>query len=248
MSACADNLLRSPAEPTEDLKTQLEQIEVIASTPAVSEWVRNSLIQFQEETGRTDFRLEFISPGEGVQAAQDQSVHLLVIGSQPPADWFATPIGADAVVVILNPENPIRNLDPTALADIFSGRLQNWNALGDGDGFIQPIIPMAGDEIREYFKQKLLPDKSFYLGSLLAPTPKAMLSMVAEDVNAIGFAPLHTLNSEVKPIAIQSIKPSQGNISDGSYPLVFPIVATTPEEPSGSLRVWLEWLQSNPEQ
>jgi DNA-binding transcriptional LysR family regulator len=233
---------QSQTQPTLDLETQLAQIEYIAATQAVSEWTRNSLAQFQLDTGWTDFQLEYISSIESNIMVEGQDFQLFIQAGPPPEGWFATPLGEDAIAVIVHPDNPIRDLDPNALGDVFSGRVQTWEELDGRGGYIQPVIPLEGDELREIFERTYLPG-AYHLGSRLAPTPQAMLTIVAGNPDAIGFIPLHVLDSTVKALSIQGIRASEKSISDGSYPLAFTIVATAEEEPHGTIRSWLEWVQ-----
>jgi hypothetical protein len=241
ITACSS--LQPQAQPTEDLAAELAWIQPIAATQAVSEWTRSSLARFQQETGRTDFRLEYIASLEIERAQGEQGYQLYVIGGPPPEGWFTTPLGEDAIAFIVHPENPIRDLDSEALGSIFAGRVQNWGELGGREGFIQPVVPLEQDELRELLAQTYLDRSSFYPGSRIAPTPQAMLEIVAENPAAIGFVPLHVLDSRVKALSVQGIRASERSILDGTYPLIFPILATAPAEPNGTLRTWLEWIQ-----
>jgi DNA-binding transcriptional LysR family regulator len=245
VTACS-NSFQSQTTPTADPDPLSAKIEYIAATQAVSIWTRESLTDFQQATGWTDFQLEFVAAEAPQRLLEEQDYALFIIAGLPPDGWFATPLGKDAIAVIVHPSNPVRDLDPNALGEIFTGRVQTWEDLAGRGGFIQPVIPLEGDELRHQFERIYL-QGSYHLGSRLAPTPQAMLEIVAENPDAIGFVPLHTLDSSVKALSIEGIRASDRSVSDGSYPLVFPILATAPEEPHGMLRSWLEWIQSGSE-
>lgn len=70
------------------------------------------------------------------------------------------------------------------------------------------------------------------LNSEVTSSNLVVIKSVADDKNAIGYTSLGTLNGNVKPIAIDGVKPEAANVADGTYPLVrkFDIVFSEPLE------------------
>lgn len=59
-----------------------------------------------------------------------------------------------------------------------------------------------------------------------------MLSTVSEDVGAIGYISMGSLQESVKPLAIDGVAPSQETVQRGNYPVVRPFLLVAPEQVS----------------
>jgi ABC-type phosphate transport system substrate-binding protein len=71
-----------------------------------------------------------------------------------------------------------------------------------------------------------------------------MVSMVMANPYAIGYVPLSYTTDEARIVRVDGSLPGSSNLGDGTYPLLLEVVAMAPEEPTGPLRDWLIWLQS----
>jgi ABC-type phosphate transport system substrate-binding protein len=131
------------------------------------------------------------------------------------------------------------------LTAIFHGDIESWAELDGEDLPIQPVIPLPGDEIREYFDIHVLEDSGFSPDAYLAPSPLAMIEMVAEDEGAIGIMPLTQVTDMVRIVRIDGILPQSSTVGDGRYPLRIEILALAPERPGGTTHEWLAWLQAS---
>jgi hypothetical protein len=67
-----------------------------------------------------------------------------------------------------------------------------------------------------------------------------MLSLVRDDLGAIGVLPLSALSSDVGLVSIDGRDPMRGN----GYPFAIEVLGIAPKEPSGIVRDWLAWLQA----
>jgi phosphate transport system substrate-binding protein len=177
----------------------------------------------------------------GLESAESQGSALVVTSTEPPAGWFVTPLGKDSVVFVVNAEFPLQELATEEIVDIFIGRTDNWQSLGGPDLAIQAIVPLQGAESRSYLQQTLLGDRRFTSSALLGPVPEAVLSLVQEDLGAIGFLPLSAVSGDVGLLSIDGLDPMEA----ANYPFMFEVLATAPNEPGGIVRDWLAWLQAS---
>ncbi len=168
---------------------------------------------------------------------------LALAGGTPPDGWFATPLFEEGIAVIVHPGNRVRSYTLEDLAAVFSGQVRNWSDLGGANQAIQPIIPIATDEIRVQFESIVLGELSPAVNTLLAPTPSAMNRMIAEDPGAVGYIPLSILSEQVRAVRVEKFLPSIKSVQDGDYPLSITVLAFAPKEPIGALRDWLVWIQ-----
>ena len=171
----------------------------------------------------------------------DDSVKLIIAYEAPesvkeelkadgdPLDQKA--IGRDALVFIVNEENPVQSLTQQQLRDIYAGRITSWKDVGGADSPIVAFQRGVDSGSQTLFK-KLLIDKGD--GQLMAaPTELAPADMgglvdsIAEynnSANAIGFSVYYYISEMYsKPglrlLAVDGVTPSNHTIADQSYPL-----------------------------
>jgi phosphate transport system substrate-binding protein len=183
-------------------------------------------------------------PEAALASLEDGSGDVLIGSLTPPTGWFATPLSEDGIVVVVHPDLRVRDLSIDELAAIFTGRMSSWDSLADTDLPIQPVIPLPGDEVRAAFQSTVMNRQRFTNNALLGPTPAAVLQLVGENEGAVGFLPYSAVGDKVRPIRVEGILPGTATIHDGRYPLPITILAIAPHEPSGEVRTWLVWLQS----
>jgi ABC-type phosphate transport system substrate-binding protein len=227
--------------------TPLPDIGQVFTTPGVFPFVRRWFTAYRQAAGTPSFDA-VVLPIDAARSAVEQDQGELLISAAPPPDgWFATPLGHEPLVVILHPQVRVGNLNRGQLADIFSGRATSWRAFGAGDIPIQPIIPIDGDEWRQLFQEVALGGGPFASTALLAPTPAAMLELVSLTPGAVGLAPASSVGEVLPLIRLAGVLPLQREVLAGRYPLALQIVAAAPQEPSGDIRLWLEWIQAQVE-
>jgi len=192
------------------------------------------------------FDLDTRTRAEGLDRVEQGEADLLVTSGEPPAGWFATPLGRMGLAVVVHPDNPVRDLSLDELRDLFTGLSDSWEDVGGRQLAVQPVLPLPGEPIGVTFALQVLGDANPWPGALLAPTAAAMTQLVAEDHAAIGILPSAALSETLRAVRIEGILPGQSTIASGTYPLTLSLLATAPSEPVSPLRDFLVWIQSNP--
>jgi len=198
----------------------------------------------EELDGALPFDLATSTRTEGIDQVEDGEAALLVTSGEPPDGWFATPLGPQAMAVIIHPDNPIRDLGLDELLDLYTGHSSSWEGVGGRDVPVQPILPLPGEPVGDAFRARVLADARPWPGTFLAPTAAAALEVVMENKGALGVVPLAAVTPEVRLLRIGGILPGDSTIGSGTYPLTVELFATAPEEPGPPLRDFLVWIQS----
>lgn len=233
--ACAPTLTATPTK----------SLIRVTTTPAFESLVTQWTIEYMDvqDTARIDLR---VLPLEGaLDAAEGGTADVIIAGIQPPQGWFATPLSLEGVSVVVHPTNSIRSLSLEDLAALFNGDIDSWGTLGGKDLPVQPVIPLPGDETREYFDTRVLKGAGFSPDAFLAPSPLAMVAMVTEDEEAIGILPLSQVTDVVRVVRVDGVLPQTITVQEGQYPLHIEILALAPEQPGGATHEWLTWLQAS---
>jgi phosphate transport system substrate-binding protein len=99
-------------------------------------------------------------------------------------------VALDAVVPIVAPGNPVRDIQPQDLALVFAGRITNWSTLGGPDAPIALHLPDASTGLGQSIEDRLLTpvQLSFAEGIVRHPISQDIEEAVAADPFAIGIA------------------------------------------------------------
>jgi len=184
------------------------------------------------------------------EAAEDTKALLDEIGTE----LEITPIGLDALVFIVNEQNPVQSMTQQQLKDVYTGKITNWQELGGEDLDITAFqrVPTSGSQ--SLFIKLLMQDtepmeapKEFapaQMGELIEG-----LAAYNNEGSALGYSVFYYASyMYAKPglrfLAVDGVAPTDETIADQSYPLLNPFyVAIRADEPEGSpARVLRDWL------
>ena len=166
-------------------------------------------------------------------------------------------IARDAIAVIVNPENPVSELTLQQLSDIYSGKINNWSAVGGEDRRIVRLSRETNSGTHIYFLETVLRlgDKEnktlFSTDTLLLPSSEGIILEVRQNPNAIGYDGLVYVPDDLKMIAIAKedggayVLPSIPTVNDKSYPIARDLYMYTDGEPTGVVADYLAWILSD---
>lgn len=220
-------------------------IQRLATSPSMRSLVVSWMEAYAHQSlYHGDLFLEVLSPESLLSSAEAGEVDLAIVAEQPPAGWFATPLGRQPIAIVLHPDNPHASFTFEELAMLFNGKVRSWDVFGQKAGEVLPLIPIPGDPFRERFAALVLDGQAFSPFSLLSATPEMLLQRVSELSGGIGFLPLNHTPQGVKVALVGGAHPGASKEKTRDYPLWVEIVATAPKQPEGSLYDFLLWLQS----
>ena len=154
-------------------------------------------------------------------------------------------IARDGIVLVVHPSNPVDDLSLAQVKDIFSSRTHNWQEVGGRDSEIVLVSREAGSGTRDGFETLAMDGETVSDRALIANSTGAIRMIVADDRNAIGYISLAVLDPTVKPLHIEGVKPTAGNILNGKYPVSRPFIYLTREEPAGLTKAFIDFVLSD---
>lgn len=217
-------------------------VEAAYVSPHLEPIVVQAMLVYQSEAGPLPFDLERrLNP---VQAASELDGSLAFAPPPVPEGWFAAPYAREAVAIITHPQTGVTDLSIPQLAGLFTGRLADWSAVSGETGRVQPVIPVAGDSLRERFGELVLHDQRFAQHSILAASPAAAIEFVQSERAGIAFVPASSLTDNVTVVRVEGASPIRA-VASGRYPLTIEILFLSQEEPDGPVRDFLIWIQTH---
>lgn len=137
-----------------------------------------------------------------------------------------TVLAYDGIAVIVNPENEVSDLKVEEIADIYTGKITNWKDVGGKDGEIVLIGREAGSGTRDGFEEITKTKDSCKYRQELTSTGD-VITTVAGNPNAIGYASLASIKDNVKALKVGGVAPTESTVKDGSYVIQRPFELIT---------------------
>ena len=188
---------------------------------------------FETDTGIT-VTYNATGSGAGIQAIQEGRCDIGLASRNLKDEEKAngleeTILAYDGIAIIVNPANPIKDLDVETIAKIYTGEIKNWKEVGGNDAEIVLIGREAGSGTRDGFESITdTEDKCAYRQELASTGD--VITTVASNPNAIGYASLASVKDTVKALTVDGVAPSEATIKDGSYVVQRPFVLVTKKD------------------
>jgi len=144
-------------------------------------------------------------------------------------DIEVIPIVKDAFVLFVNADNPVKDLSQEQLKDIYTGKINNWKAVGGSDVGIIPYQRGSTSGSQTLFLSLLMRD------TLPMPAPSeyyiadmgGIIDAVAQYRNgdaSIGFSVFYYAsvmyeNQNIRLLEVDGVLPTEDSIISGAYPL-----------------------------
>jgi phosphate transport system substrate-binding protein len=141
-------------------------------------------------------------------------------------------VARDGIAIVVNPKNPIKEIDMQNLAQIFTGAITRWNKLGGGDEEILVFSRESSSGTYVFFQEHVLKNKDYTPKAKLMPATSAIIESVSADKGAIGYVGLGyalAAGGKIKILAVKAdanspaVMPSDQTVIDGSYAVARPL-------------------------
>lgn len=134
-------------------------------------------------------------------------------------------IAIDGLAIIVHPSNPIGTLSVEQIAQLFSGDIEDWAALGGKPGKVRPYARDDNSGTYDTFKELVLTPggRTLAAGAQRFESSTQLSDAVSSDPNGIGFIGLPYIR-QAKAVAVaagnsQPMPPSTTLIATEDYPL-----------------------------
>ncbi len=164
-------------------------------------------------------------------------------------------VGQDALAVFIHKDNPLEEISIEQLAELYGdgGSIQNWSDLGvtlpgNANDEIVRVSRQNNSGTYAYFREFVLDDNDFKLGSIDLSGSADVISMVEKTISAIGYSGMGYATPDVKMVKVKvksdsaAVAPTAETALNGNYPITRPLRIYTPKAPSGIVRDYLDWI------
>lgn len=188
---------------------------------------------FKQQNSGVNFTYNPTGSGSGITAVSEGRCDIGLSSRSLKDDEKAsglkeTILAYDGIAVIVNPQNQLSDLSVYDIKKIYTGEVTNWKDVGGSDGEIVLIGREAGSGTRDGFESITdTKDKCKYRQELTSTGD--VITTVAQNPNAIGYASLASIKDTVKALKVGGVTPTEETVKDGSYVVQRPFVLVTKE-------------------
>lgn len=148
------------------------------------------------------------------------------------------PLAEEPVLILVNKNNPIKNLSTEQVRSIFRGDINNWKTVGGWDKPIVVVTRLHCKKRPGHWKTILPSANDFVKKRLDVSSAEEMVKLVTDfdtSIGHIGSTWEFSKNNHVKAVTIDNIKASAENLKNKSYPFHRQLSAITNLNPSANI-------------
>ena len=235
LTACGSKNDNSADTNTDGSNTETTLSGTVSTDGSTSmEKVINSLGEsFMAMNKDVKFTYNPTGSGSGIQAVSEGRCDIglssrALKDDEKTSGLVETVVALDGIAIVVNPENPVSDLDIDTIAKIYTGEIANWKDVGGNDAEIVLIGREAGSGTRDGFESITdTKDACAYRQELTSTGD--VINTVSQNPDAIGYASLSAVGDSVKALTVGSVEATEATVKDGSYVVQRPFVLVTKE-------------------
>ena len=214
LTACGSKNDNSADTNTDGSNTETTLSGTVSTDGSTSmEKVINSLGEsFMAMNKDVKFTYNPTGSGSGIQAVSEGRCDIglssrALKDDEKASGLVETVVALDGIAIVVNPENPVSDLDIDTIAKIYTGEITNWKDVGGNDAEIVLIGREAGSGTRDGFES--------------ITGTKDACKYQNELTSAVG--------DSVKALTVGGVEATEATVKDGSYVVQRPFVLVTKE-------------------
>ncbi len=235
LTACGSKNDNSADTNTDGSNTETTLSGTVSTDGSTSmEKVINSLGEsFMAMNKDVKFTYNPTGSGSGIQAVSEGRCDIglssrALKDDEKASGLVETVVALDGIAIVVNPENPVSDLDIDTIAKIYTGEITNWKDVGGNDAEIVLIGREAGSGTRDGFESITGTKDACQYRQELTSTGD-VINTVSQNPDAIGYASLSAVGDSVKALTVGGVEATEATVKDGSYVVQRPFVLVTKE-------------------
>ena len=235
LTACGSKNDNSADTNTDGSNTETTLSGTVSTDGSTSmEKVINSLGEsFMAMNKDVKFTYNPTGSGSGIQAVSEGRCDIglssrALKDDEKASGLVETVVALDGIAIVVNPENPVSDLDIDTIAKIYTGEITNWKDVGGNDAEIVLIGREAGSGTRDGF-ESITDTKDACQNRQELTSTGDVITTVSQNPDAIGYASLSAVGDSVKALTVGGVEATEATVKDGSYVVQRPFVLVTKE-------------------
>ncbi len=154
-------------------------------------------------------------------------------------------VAVDAIIPVVHPSNPVKNLTVEQLRDIYMGKISNWKEVGGPDKKIAAVTRDTSSGTFEVWEEKVMNKEKIMPQAQVVASNGAMVQSVAGNPGAVGYVGIGYIDKSTKALTVNGIEGNAKNALNGSFPVSRYLYMFTPGWPTGEVMDFMNYLLSD---
>ncbi|WP_449290535.1 phosphate ABC transporter substrate-binding protein [Oscillibacter ruminantium] len=189
--------------------------------------------QFMADNSGVTVSYDPTGSGAGIEAVSNGTCDIGLASrglKDSEAGLTATTVALDGIAVIVNANSKVEDLTVDQIAQLFTGTITDWSAVGGDAGAVACIGRESGSGTRDGFESITGTADACVLSQELTSTG-AVIEAVKNNPSAIGYASLSAVEGQdgIKAVTVSGVACTEETVLDGSYAIQRPFVLVTKE-------------------
>ncbi len=226
---------------------------LIVGSSAMGPMVEDLARQFRKRRPDVEIAVEIRNSARGVADVQSGRADIGMVSRELKAEektLFVLPVARDGVVIVVNKNNPVKELSLTQLASIFTGRVTNWMMAGWDSRPVEVVNRAEGQGLTELLPAYLAIKYQDIKAVRTVNDTADLVEYLSSHPGAISYVSSGLVTEmlakglPVKPIRLEGVEPGPTSIRDGSWPISRSLSLVTRNVPSGAVREFIQFALS----
>lgn len=242
-----DTAARSETE-GQNAETTLSGTVKVAGSTSVQPLAEELAEAFMEENPEVTISVQGGGSSAGVESANTATAQIGTSSRELKDEekgygLVETVIAKDGIAIVINNDNKVSSLTMEQVKKIFAGEIKDWREIGGDSAPITVVVREEGSGTRGAFEEIVLgKDGKFIDNAVVQNSTGAVKTAVTKDPNAIGFISLGSVDSAVKALKVDDVKPSEETVIDGSYKISRPFLFLTKGETDNATKAFIDFI------
>jgi phosphate transport system substrate-binding protein len=228
---------------------------VIKGSTTVLPIAQAAIEAYMKANPATKISLSGGGSGEGIKALIDSSTDIatssreikeseIALAKSKGINPTATVVAIDAIVPIVNPKNPVKDLTIDQLSQIYQGKITNWKEVGGENLEIVVISRDSSSGTFESWAELVLNKAKVTPRAQLQASNGAIVQAVSKNKYALGYIGLGYLDKSIKALTVGGIHASAKTAISKEYPISRPLYLYMNGEPKGETAKFIRFVLS----
>ncbi|MDR1145176.1 MAG: phosphate ABC transporter substrate-binding protein [Verrucomicrobiales bacterium] len=156
-----------------------------------------------------------------------------------------TVVAYDGIAIVVNANNPLKNLTKRQLEQIFTGDVTDWSAVGGKAGKISLYTRNTASGTYSEFKEMAMNKRDYAGTSQKLAGNEQIVAEVAKNPNGIGYVGMaYVKASGIKVVTVDGGAPTKDSVQAHHYPLARNTYFYTDGVPQGLAKKFIDFILS----
>ncbi|SMG33382.1 phosphate ABC transporter substrate-binding protein [Dethiosulfovibrio salsuginis] len=154
-------------------------------------------------------------------------------------------VAMDALLPVVHPSNPVKDISIDQLCKIYKGEITNWKEVGGENARIAVVGRDTSSGTYEVWDEKVMHKERVTPRALVVASNGAMVQTVAKNKLALGYIGVGYVDDSVKTLSVEGIEGNMKTVLDGQFPVSRYLYMFTRGWPEGNALKFINFVLSD---